>query len=515
MILLVLALNCFTDTVVVYSAQTEELTLSAVQDKSISIIDKLSCQIFVNQNVKVQIQIGGIIFDSNFYIYKEEHIDLTLTKISGDLATINQFSVAFFKLESKNDNIMQDGTIIRFSINFFDRRNCFKNISLFYNTVTSDITIQRFPQVLCSFDKDGDITSNVQINLGTQLDQIFEEKLVDTYVEWFQTNNTCKNKQCAKYIIELVEILFPLGYYNVNIQQTFKKTTNAFKPDGTTVEQETEFTMNLVLRQLITQFTTEILINSISEIIVKPLYKSIELQQILTGLPSNIDPNQNTILLDICIASDNTNSSISYCFTIRQGEFNAVETLIYRCDDEYNISFQQCTNNLLEVSNFNDSQIAIVYYDTFKDNDSLESFKYYSQVVRNTFSKVVLKCVIRQACVEVKIREDFIVSQDTTELILEWVVSGQTQRLTNAFKFPNNESIYCFSASPVQLRSLINPISTDFKLFIGHQSLFVNTVEDFLRPDTFIYGIIAGLLLVLLLGTILVLIMNLSIKHQQ
>ncbi|KAH0576096.1 hypothetical protein SS50377_21640 [Spironucleus salmonicida] len=110
MLLFILALNCFTDTVVVYSAQTEELTLSALQDKSISIIDKLSCQIFVNQNVKVQIQIGGIIFDSKFYIYKEEHIDLTLTKISGDLATINQFSVAFFKLCKIQISVEAKGT---------------------------------------------------------------------------------------------------------------------------------------------------------------------------------------------------------------------------------------------------------------------------------------------------------------------------------------------------------------------------------------------------------------------
>ncbi|KAH0576184.1 hypothetical protein SS50377_21745 [Spironucleus salmonicida] len=515
MILLVLALNCFTDTVVVYSAQTEELTLSAVQDKSISIIDKLSCQIFVNQNVKVQIQIGGIIFDSNFYIYKEEHIDLTLTKISGDLATINQFSVAFFKLESKNDNIMQDGTIIRFSINFFDRRNCFKNISLFYNTVTSDITIQRFPQVLCSFDKDGDITSNVQINLGTQLDQIFEEKLVDTYVEWFQTNNTCKNKQCAKYIIELVEILFPLGYYNVNIQQTFKKTTNAFKPDGTTVEQETEFTMNLVLRQLITQFTTEILISTISNVLIRPLYQSIEIEQTLTTEKPNVDKKHDSVSVDICIATENSNSSQRQCFTIFQDQFQALEKLVYRCDEQIETTIQECTDNLLEISKYTDSQVGLIYYDTFLDDVPVESFKYYSQVPRNKYSPVVLLCMQTHACIDIKIRDGFILTEDSIELILEWETSGQIQRLINVFKFPNEQQLYCFIATPQQLRNLTEEHPSELKLTIGGQSLFVNKILNFLQPRIFINGIITMFILASLLVTMIIFLMHFNIVHQK
>ncbi|KAH0576056.1 hypothetical protein SS50377_21598 [Spironucleus salmonicida] len=511
----ILALNCFTDTILIYSQQTEELEFIAKQALSISQVDKDSCNIFINQNVIVHIQIGSIMFSSEYYNYDEKQINLTLRRISGDLKTIKQFSVAFFRIETLNDNIYQDSTVIRFNIKFFDRRNCFKNVSLLYDIKNSQVTVQRFSQQLCNFDVQGDIQSSVYVQTDDKYKLVLQEKLAEKYNEWFSTNTTCTDTTCAKFIPELIQILFPLGYYQILIPQTMKKETQAYKPDGTLVKQDTDFKINLILKQTISQFTVDKLITTIDNITLHPLYKSIEVDQKINMIASNIDPVYDSIIVDICIAASNSNSSRYQCFSYKQSQFQPVETIIYRCDQQDDTSFDLCTEKLLQISEFTNDAIGLVYYDTYKDGKLKESFKYYANVVRNNFQPIILTCMLQKVCIAVKLRKGTIMTHSIKEFILEWVSQNEKQRLINVFNFPNENEQYCFAASSSQLSSLTDINSTEFRLSIGDQSLFINKIEDLLQPDVFVHGIIATLILAVIIGCILVILMLFNNKIQK
>ncbi|KAH0576232.1 hypothetical protein SS50377_21793 [Spironucleus salmonicida] len=508
----ILALNCFTNTSVIYRQQTQELEISGLFNQALSLVDKQSCDVFIGESIKVYIQIGDLVFQSDYQMYNPTQLVSSLSKTVGDLTKINQFSVASFTISTKENNIQQAGISIHFSTRIFDRTNCFKNVNMLYNASTNEVILQKVPQILCDFQTDGAVESTVFVRIETQYEAILTVSLANNYVDWFLTNTTCDTPSCTSYIQEFQSLLVPLGYYNVKIPQKFTKKTQAYAPQGSLVEQDTEFTINLVLRQPITQFMSQEQIPTISDPIIRPLYKSIELKQTITPSPSELYEDYDEFLIKICVAASNSNSSDSYCFAHSDPKFHSYETFTFRCDQQKFYTYEECIRRLLVISNYPDTQIGIVFYDMYKNDVMMESFKYYSTVMRNSFSHVVLTCTSTYACIQFTIRESFIIQQRIDEFILQWTTSAGTHRLSNVFKYPNAEGQYCFPSNISSLNELTDKNTTEFIIYIGNQYLFINSVDDLICPEIFTYGIITMFVLFILIGGGLLLIMLLRTR---
>ncbi|KAH0576212.1 hypothetical protein SS50377_21773 [Spironucleus salmonicida] len=515
MVIFVLTLNCFTNTSVIYIFQTQQLQIGGIFNSGLSSVDKQACDVFTNETIKVQVQIGDIIFQSGYQMYNPKELSLFLGKISGNLLKINQFSVALFTITSKNDNIYQSGTSMNFITRVFDRQNCFKNINLYYNTATDQIILQRIPQITCNFKADGEVESTVFVKVDSKLTILLTDKLGSQYTDWFSRNTSCSSSFCAQHIEDFLFIIFPFGFYNVNIPQKFTKQTNAYSSDGTIVQQDTDFNLNLTIRQVIAEFTSEELIPEIISNRIRPLYQTIEIYQNIRPGLKEIYTEFSEFLINICIGSSNSNSSESYCFAYLSDTFITNESITYRCDQQTETSYEECVDNLFAISKFTDSQIGIVYYDMYRDDDTMESFKYYSSVIQNRYTPILLSYTDQYICAQFQTREGFIVQQETMEFVLQWTTLDSSQILTNVFKFPNDQGYYCFTASFQELRSIMQVNKMDFILQISDQILYINEVQDLTRPIAFVHGILTMIILAIVLGGGLTVIMVFDTKTRK
>ncbi|KAH0575056.1 hypothetical protein SS50377_22677 [Spironucleus salmonicida] len=454
---------------VIINPQTNIVILITMPANDLKISELASCEAQTNQTAVYEVQIGSILFRSNFEFYNAfTAVNISLYPQDGQSASdAAKFVLASYKITFLNDNLIQSGAVGQLLETYYNYNECVLNPEIQFTTYKSiQPTIQVNPNCIISTTGDPFYTST--LNDSFLYNGSIAQSAFDFLKITFESMNcgagTLEEQQrCSQATVTISSSNFIAFKLLISIPRKISTQNVFIDPYGKEQNQSVEIPFNLV-------FVVEIQHRITSGDCITSSHLSFSNNVVhVQQTPGVACPFQEFFKREYWIAVQDKSG---YTFQLQFHSNTSFDLDMFVSCDTWEISefdsFADCATNLTNVSSHLDNiAMSVIYKAWNKDNTYVGSYIFASSIIPG--GEVELVLTQGQLCINIEqqlssSRAFAGITIKIADSLQQFQDADMSFSEVNNFLFPSVDNVYCYSVNATD-ELLINQIS--FYQFFG------------------------------------------------